>query len=485
MQPAIIHAGVLAVVIHSQEVYPDFSASDPVGVVWPGLGRHARISSGARRSPRLSGGRARRRAALQRRDPTGGRRLPRRHRRRRPFPHSRRRARRYVLNVSTVGYRLIKRPFHLDAGEAKDFEVILSPDTFRQTDSVEVTAPARSKPRARTAPPPWFCPATTPRTWPACWRTTRCAPCRASRRQLQRRFRRALLAARGRLQPHRPVLRRHAAAHAFPHHRGHRATGSATAFNGDMVEELELHEGAWPVRFQDRTGGVLDIHTRDGSRTGDSFRIAASPSNAGVMAEGPLGRTSAVPGSSARARAICSTSSSAPEAIRSGVRHGGRPGAPRLRSHSPTASASMSSKATPTSTARQAKAVWASIPSWRPDTTLLSGTWPGARRPPPRCSSSTTPPGCARSSITPTLPTSRWPAGTTASGWGFLGHLDVEPRPPRSMRMSVRRLHDSGFSNQLLSAAPFVGCSITMTARPCTTAVMRSSPGLWPTAIFT
>src|SRR5664279_438281 len=46
----------------------------------------------------------------------------------------------YVLNVSTVGYHLLKKSFHLDAGETKDFEVILSPETFRQTDTVEVQA---------------------------------------------------------------------------------------------------------------------------------------------------------------------------------------------------------------------------------------------------------------------------------------------------------------------------------------------------------
>src|SRR5262249_28180675 len=70
---------------------------------------------------------------------------------------------------------------------------------------------------------------------------------------------------------------------------GQNAEGSATAFNGDMVEEMELHEGAFPVRFADRSAGILDVHTRDGSRTGNSFRAAASASNAGGMAEGPLG----------------------------------------------------------------------------------------------------------------------------------------------------------------------------------------------------
>jgi hypothetical protein len=44
-----------------------------------------------------------------------------------------------VLNVSTVGYHL-KRPFHLDAGDVKEFEVILSPETFRRTEAVVVEA---------------------------------------------------------------------------------------------------------------------------------------------------------------------------------------------------------------------------------------------------------------------------------------------------------------------------------------------------------
>jgi hypothetical protein len=83
----------------------------------------------------------------------------------------------YELHVSTVGYHLLKKSFHLDAGETKDFEVILSPETFRQTDSVEVqTSPFES---ARQDSRPRRCwAATTRRISPACWRTIRCAPYR-------------------------------------------------------------------------------------------------------------------------------------------------------------------------------------------------------------------------------------------------------------------------------------------------------------------
>ena len=71
---------------------------------------------------------------------------------------------------------------------------------------------------------------------------------------------------------------------------GQAVQGSATAFNADMVEEMELHEGAWPERYEDRSAGILDVHTRDGNRDGFSLRATASASNAGVMAEGPLGK---------------------------------------------------------------------------------------------------------------------------------------------------------------------------------------------------
>jgi hypothetical protein len=71
---------------------------------------------------------------------------------------------------------------------------------------------------------------------------------------------------------------------------GQNVTGSGAAFNGDMVEQLEIHEGAFPARFGDVSAGVLDVHTRDGSHTQPTFRIEASASNAGIVAEGPFGK---------------------------------------------------------------------------------------------------------------------------------------------------------------------------------------------------
>ncbi|MGA3098373.1 MAG: TonB-dependent receptor [Bryobacteraceae bacterium] len=194
----------------------------------------------------------------------------------------------YVLNVSTIGYRLIKKPFHLDAGEAKDFEVILSPDTFRQTDSVEVTAGPFDTVR-QDSPSALALSGNDAKNLASVLaddplRSVQSLPGVSSNDDFDARF-----SLRGvdysRIGLYLDGILLHMPFHTVE---GGVTTGSGTAFNGDMVEELELQPGAYPVRFQDRTGGVLDVHTRDGSRTATSIRATVSPTNAGVMAEGPL-----------------------------------------------------------------------------------------------------------------------------------------------------------------------------------------------------
>ena len=195
----------------------------------------------------------------------------------------------YVLNVSTVGYRLIKKPFHLDAGETKEFEIILSPDTFRQTDAVEVSAGPFDIVR-QDSPSTLVLSGNDAKNLASVLaddplRAVQSLPGVTSNDDYDARF-----SLRGadysRIGLYFDGILLHLPFHTVE---GTADTGSAAAFNGDMVEELELHEGAWPVRFQDRTAGVLDVHTRDGSRTETSVRVTASASNAGVMAEGPLG----------------------------------------------------------------------------------------------------------------------------------------------------------------------------------------------------
>jgi len=196
----------------------------------------------------------------------------------------------YVLNVSTVGYHLIKKPFTLVAGEVKEFEVVLTPDTLRQTDTLEVKAgpfdaPSQDSPSSLTlagndaknlasvlADDPL--------------RAVQNLPGVSSNNDFDARF-----SVRGadfsRIGIYLDGVLLHQPFHMLE---GQNFSGSGTAFNGDIVEEMELQEGAFPVRYGDRSAGVLDVQTREGSRTSPMFRVAASVSNAGAIAEGPLGK---------------------------------------------------------------------------------------------------------------------------------------------------------------------------------------------------
>lgn len=196
----------------------------------------------------------------------------------------------YVLNVSTVGYHLLKRPFHLDPGDVKDFEAVLTPDTLRQTDTVDVKSgpfetihqdsPSTLTLSGNDAKNLASVLADDP------LRAVQDLPGVSSNNDFDARF-----SLRGadfsRVGLYLDGVLLHEPFHTLE---GQTLSGSGTAFNGDMVEEMELYEGAFPVRYGDRSAGVLDVQTRDGSRTDTTLRIAASVSNAGAMAEGPLGR---------------------------------------------------------------------------------------------------------------------------------------------------------------------------------------------------
>ncbi|MEK7407575.1 MAG: TonB-dependent receptor [Acidobacteriota bacterium] len=196
----------------------------------------------------------------------------------------------YTLVVSTVGYRLLKKSFTLAAGETKEFEVILSPDTFRHTDSVEVRASPFETARAD-SPSELTLEGNEAKNLASVLaddplRAVQGMPGVSSNDDFESRF--SLRgAAYNRIGLQLDDVLLHTPFHTL---QGEAASGSLTAFNGDMVDSIALYSGAFPVRYGDRTAGVLDVHTREGSRTQRSVRLTASASNAGVMAEGPLGR---------------------------------------------------------------------------------------------------------------------------------------------------------------------------------------------------
>ncbi len=196
----------------------------------------------------------------------------------------------YAIRVSTVGYHLVSKEFHLDTGEIKQFDVVLSPDTFHQTESVV----ARADPFETShedSPSTLVLAGNDAKNLGSVLaddplRAVQSLPGVSSNNDFDARF-----SLRGmdysRVGLYIDGILLHEPFHMLE---GTTTTGSGTAFNADIIEQMELYEGAFPARYGDRSGGVLDVSTRDGNRNDYTFRAEASMSNGGFLAEGPFGR---------------------------------------------------------------------------------------------------------------------------------------------------------------------------------------------------
>ncbi|HWQ54324.1 MAG TPA: TonB-dependent receptor [Bryobacteraceae bacterium] len=195
----------------------------------------------------------------------------------------------YTLHVSTVGFRLLTRAFVLGPREVKEFEVALSPDTFRQVDRVEVRSGPFDLVR-QDSPSQLVLAGTEARNLGSVLaddpiRAVQSLPGVASNDDFNAQFS-IHGAGYHRIGVYLDDFLLHTPFHTVQQEVG----GSLTMFNSDMLEAMELHPAAFPSRFGDRTGAALDVHTREGSRSEPSFRAAASFSNVSVMGEGPLGK---------------------------------------------------------------------------------------------------------------------------------------------------------------------------------------------------
>jgi hypothetical protein len=188
----------------------------------------------------------------------------------------------YVLSASTVGYHLVKKPFHLDSGGSVEFEIVLSPDTFHQTDTVEVQASPFDTARSD-SPGALVLAGNDIKNLASVLaddplRAVQSLPGVTSNNDFDARF-----SLRGadynQIGFYVDGVLLHEPFHMI---QGQNLTGSGTALDGDMVESMELTEGAFPARFADRSAAVLDVTTRDGSLTGINFRASASVSTAGL-----------------------------------------------------------------------------------------------------------------------------------------------------------------------------------------------------------
>lgn len=196
---------------------------------------------------------------------------------------------RYVLHVSTVGYRLLTRPFTLTGGEIKDFEVGLMPEIFRHSETVEVRSDPFDLVR-QDSPSQLSLSGTEAKNLSSVladdpMRAVQSLPGVASNDDFDARF-----SLRGadysRLGLYLDDVLLHTPFHTVQ--TAGSGTGSLTAFNGDTLQDLELHSGAWPGRYADRTAGIVDAHTREGNRKEKAFRATAGFANVGATVEGPF-----------------------------------------------------------------------------------------------------------------------------------------------------------------------------------------------------
>jgi Carboxypeptidase regulatory-like domain len=66
-------------------------------------------------------------------------------------------------------------------------------------------------------------------------------------------------------------------------------TGSIAMINGDVLDQVALAGGAYPLRFGDRLGAQLDFRMREGSRQRPQARVSVSGTDAAIIGEGPIG----------------------------------------------------------------------------------------------------------------------------------------------------------------------------------------------------
>jgi len=196
----------------------------------------------------------------------------------------------HVLQVATVGYRLLRRPFRLTEAGVVEFEVVLTPDTLQQSESVEVTAGpfagvlADSPSELTLEGDEMKNLATVLADDPM--RAVQGMPGVASNDDFN-----SFFYLRGG-EYHRLGIYLDDVLVHMPFHMvaNEPTTGSITLINGDALESLSLHSGVYPARIEDRTVGALEMQMREGSRLGPSFRATASASSAGLLGEGPLGK---------------------------------------------------------------------------------------------------------------------------------------------------------------------------------------------------
>ncbi len=193
----------------------------------------------------------------------------------------------YVLQASSVGYYVLRQEFTLAAGETKNFDVLLASSNSTLTNRVDVSADPFQPDTEETASS--FTLEGDERKNLASvladdpLRAVQGLPGVTSNNDFSSEF-----SFRGasfdRIGLYLDNVLLHAPVHTTD---GQADNGSLTIFNGDLTEDMTLYQGAWPVRYSNRTAGILAVRSREGSREKIQGQVSASASNTGIVMEGP------------------------------------------------------------------------------------------------------------------------------------------------------------------------------------------------------
>ncbi len=195
----------------------------------------------------------------------------------------------YTLQVETVGYRMLRQEVDL-AADGTEVRIVLSPETFRRTDSVEVRADVFA-PVATSSPVEQTLLGSELRSLGTVLlddpvRALHNLPGVTANNDFYAQF-----SVRGapfnRIGFYLDDILLHAPFHSV---QGVSDAGSQSILNTDMLESLALLPQAFPSSYGDRTGAVVDVRTRDGNRTKRNYRATINLASVTGMTEGPIGR---------------------------------------------------------------------------------------------------------------------------------------------------------------------------------------------------
>jgi len=197
----------------------------------------------------------------------------------------------YKLVVSSVGYRLFEKQIDLKAGQHVNFDLAISPEAAQHKDTVEVHADPFDFEQGA-GPTAFTLSGTEAKNLAGVladdpMRSLQSAPGVAANDDFDSRF--TLHGAPyNQLGLYLDGILLHEPFHTV---QGEGPSGSTAAFNGDMVATMTAQSENYGAQYENRTGGVIDIETREGSTDRIHVRANASVPDAGFLAEGPFGKS--------------------------------------------------------------------------------------------------------------------------------------------------------------------------------------------------